>query len=233
MRSERFEIEIDAPISEVWKMLTTPDGLASWFGTEAEIDLEPEGRRLIAWGEGVEMHASITHIEPETMLRVSYRHDGVETGAEEWLISRGDSVTRLTLINSMAGDGSDDWEGFYGDIRRGWRLFLASLRHALESASSPHRIARADYIPAAVERQQIWEAVESAIAGSKVIDDLDALILDEPHSRLYGNSKRTLLLDVEGHGDQRVLYAQAASHHGEDAWLDETLGLLQSALSPS
>jgi uncharacterized protein YndB with AHSA1/START domain len=137
MRSERFEIETRATPEEVWRSLTTAEGIASWFGTRAEIDARLDGERVVGWGEGVEIVGRITDMQPMERLRVVYLADGEEVGAEEWLIQSDETTTRLTLINSLSDEGVDDWEGFYGDMRRGWRRFLASLRHAHRTLPLP------------------------------------------------------------------------------------------------
>ena len=54
-RSEKFEILIEATPEDVWRCLTTKQGLEAWFGTKAEIELEIGGTRTIAWGDAMEM----------------------------------------------------------------------------------------------------------------------------------------------------------------------------------
>lgn len=231
-REERFEIDVDASAAEVWERLTTPDGLASWFGTSAEIDLRIDGERVIAWGTGVQMTARIRELEPQRRLRVVYTSQGEASGAEEWLISSPGSVTRLTLINSFPDDDIDDWEGFFGDIRRGWLLFLATLKHGMEEANTPSRIAECTYTPAIGGRRQIWERVEAALAATpELTAGMSALVSIPPHSLLLAARDRTLLIDIEGGGDQQVLFTQASTHGGPGDWRDRALGLAADALA--
>lgn len=147
-RDERFQIDIRATPAEVWERLTTAAGLASWFGARASADLRVGGERIVGWGDEVEIVGDFREIEPQRRLRVVYFAGEEEVGAEEWLIETEGTTTRLTLINSMSDAGIDDWEGFYGDIRRGWNLFLASLRFALEDADYPDREVECAYLPA-------------------------------------------------------------------------------------
>jgi uncharacterized protein YndB with AHSA1/START domain len=230
-REERFEIDVDASPAEVWERLTTAEGLRSWFGTRASIDLQIDGERLVGWGEAAEMRARITDIEPQRRLRVVYTADGESTGAEEWLITTDDRTTRLTLINSFDDDEIDDWEGFFGDIRRGWRLFLASLVYGLVSAATPDREVECTYVPAPGPREAVWEQVEAILARSaEVAEGLNPLVVDPPHSRLLVDRNRTLLLDVEGSGDDQVLYLQASTHDGPSTWRRRAVTTLQQAL---
>lgn len=230
-REERFEISIDATPEQVWERLTTAEGIASWFGTRAEIDLRIEGERLVGWGDQMEMSGRITELEPGSRLRITYLADGEETGAEEWLVTGDSSTTRLTLIQSMSDEGIDDWEGFYGDVRRGWNLFMASLRFDLEEAATPNRQVQCAFIPAPMPREEIWEKLEVVVGGSELAAELTPALLIPPHSRLLVAPDRTLLLDVEGSGDDQVLYAQAATHDGPQEWCGRALELAASALS--
>ena len=240
MRRERFEIDIDASREEVWERLTTADGLASWFGTRAEIDLRVDGERVVGWGDDMEIRGTIAELEPGRRIRVVYLIDGQETGAEEWLVSATEGgVTRLTLIQSMTDDGIDDWEGFFGDIRRGWQLFMASLRHGLERAVEPNRVVDCVFVPAPMERAQIWARVGESIRGASsegpvLLDGLEPALELPPHSRLLVSVDRTVVLDVEGAGESQVLYAQAATH-GEvndgPAWRRRVLEMAEAAIA--
>lgn len=229
-RAERFEIDIHATPAEVWERLTTSEGIASWFGTRAEIDLRVDGERIVGWGDQMEISGRITRLEPGSRLKVVYLADGEETGAEEWLISRTEGTTRLTLIYSMSDEGIGDWEGFFGDVQRGWQLFMASLRFGLENADMPDRDVDCVYVSAAIPREQIWERLEEVLNGSEIVADLEPALLIPPHSRLLVASDRTLLLDVEGCGDGQVLYAQAATHGGPAMWRVQVLELASSAI---
>lgn len=232
-REEHFEIAIDATPAEVWERLTTSEGIASWFGTRAEIDLRIDGERTVGWGDEMELSGQISGLEPERRLKVVYLADGQETGAEEWVISTGTGTTRLTLIYSMSDQGIDDWEGFFGDIQRGWQLFMASMRFGLEQAATPNRDVDCRYIPATMPRTEIWERLQRVLNDSELVGDLEPTLLIPPHSRLLVAEDRTLLLDVEGAGEDQVLYAQAATHDGPASWRHQALELAQRALQAS
>jgi uncharacterized protein YndB with AHSA1/START domain len=229
-RSERFEISLDATPEEVWQSLTTGEGLASWFGQRAAIDFRPGGVRVVGWGDDVEIVAKIAEIEPERFLKLMYMQDGVAAGAEEWQITTDGNRTHLTLVHSMPDDGIDDWEGFYGDIRRGWGLFLNSLRHGLEDADRSDRTAECRYLPAPGARDSVWEKLVPALDG-RLVQGLRSELIDPPNSMLLTAPDRTLLLDLEGSAEGQVLYAQAATHGGPDGWRSEVLDLVSSLVS--
>lgn len=240
-RTERFHVDIDATPADVWRMLTTGEGLASWFGTRARIDLRVGGDVEVGWGPdegpGDSIASRITALDPQRRLRLAYLADGREVGAEEWLVSSHGTTTRLTLVHSMPDDGIDDWDGFYGDMRRGWRLFLASLRHALESAATPLRTAECRSLPMPGDRGPTWADLTAAVAldhdhaTAPLVADMEAVVADPPHSLLLASPTRTLLCDVEGSGDQQVLYLQAAVHGGSPAWATAVLDDLATILT--
>ncbi|MGD2042384.1 MAG: SRPBCC domain-containing protein [Acidimicrobiia bacterium] len=232
-REEHFEIDIDATPAEVWEMLTTSEGIASWFGTRAQIDLRVDGERIVGWGDRTELSGRITELAPGRRLKLIYLADGEETGAEEWLVSTEGGVTRLTLICSMSDEGTDDWEGFFGDIRRGWRLFMTSMRFGLEEATTPDRVVDCVAIPAPGPREAIWEKLQAALDSAEMVGELKPALLIPPHSRLLVAPDRTLLLDIEGSGPGQVLYAQAATHDGPEEWRRQALEVARRALQAS
>lgn len=224
-RTERFSIDLDATPEQVWRSLTTAEGLAGWFGTRAEIDLRVGGDRVVGWGPGVEIRGRIDAIDPARRLRVVYVAGDEEAGAEEWLITVDGTTTCLTLIHSMPDAGIDDWEGWYGDMRRGWRLFLASLRHGLEDASAPNRTVRCRNLPAPGPRDAIRTRLDAwRSEAPPELERLAPLLDDPPHSLLLASADRTLLVDIEGTGDGQVVYVQAATHGADaEAWVDQVL----------
>lgn len=219
-RHDQFEILINATATEVWDLLTTSEGLASWFGGRASIDLRVDGSRVVGWGEDVQIDGRIDAIDPGRRLRVVYEADGKETGAEEWLVSNdADGVVRLTLITSLSDEGIDDWDGFYGDIRRGWNLFLRSLQFALETAVTPSRRVECRYVPASGSRHDVRDWAQSVVRTLETAD-MELLLDDPPHSLLMGSTRRSLLIDIEGNGPSQVVYVQASAHgDGVDSWL--------------
>jgi uncharacterized protein YndB with AHSA1/START domain len=79
------EIELDAPVADVWRLLSDPDELAGWVGEEvrnARLDRHQDDRR-VAWTwapDGVETTVEIEIVECEpgdgderTLLRVVER----------------------------------------------------------------------------------------------------------------------------------------------------------------
>ena len=231
-RREKFEILIHATPEQLWNYLTTAEGLAAWLGTTATVDLRIGGERNVGWGTDEQIESEFAEIEPNSRVRVVYRVDGVPLGAEEWLLTAQGSSTRLTLIHSMPDDDVEDWEGFYGDMRRGWQLFMASLRHIVENGDTPLRTATTRYIPID-DRQATWHRARSVADDSPdLMTGMALLVTDKPHSLLYASSDRSLLIDMEGARPNMVMFLQASTHGADDTWRDEILDRMDPAASP-
>ena len=48
------EISIQAPIATVWEVITKPEYISQWFGSQVEIDLRRGGKGKLIWGEDLE-----------------------------------------------------------------------------------------------------------------------------------------------------------------------------------
>lgn len=228
MRSTNFEIKVSATPEQVWEMLTTADGLATWFGTEASIDFEIGGSRTIGWAGVVEMTGKISEIEHLKRLVIVYESEH-EVGTEEWILESDGSTTHLRLIHSMPDDGIDDWDGFYGDMSRGWTLFLASMKFALEDADTKTRDAQAAY-PQAADRAATWEQIKSIIASSDdLLNGMETRTIIEPHSIFLTAPDRTLIIDQEGQGPVHMIYIQASSFGVDASWQSDVLSRFSAA----
>ena len=57
------EISIQAPIATVWEVITKPEYISQWFGSQAEIDLRPGGKGKLSWGEDLQAPLEIVEVE--------------------------------------------------------------------------------------------------------------------------------------------------------------------------
>src|ERR1051325_8250167 len=69
-RSIECEIEIDAPIEEVWKALTEAEGLTRWLCDEARVTPGVGGSHWVSWGEGQAGESICEAWEPGRLLRM-------------------------------------------------------------------------------------------------------------------------------------------------------------------
>ena len=138
----RRELEIDAPIDDVWKALTEAAEIQRWFAPHAESTPGPGGIIKLGWGPETTWDMPIAEWHPPTRLVIGDR-GGCGTEAlsdrkvnedalriEYTLESRGSS-TRLHLVHSGFGP-SAEWDEIYDGTSKGWTYELRALKHYLE-----------------------------------------------------------------------------------------------------
>ena len=57
------EISIQASIATVWDVITKPEYISQWFGSQAEIDLRRGGKGKLSWSEDMEAPLEIVEVE--------------------------------------------------------------------------------------------------------------------------------------------------------------------------
>jgi uncharacterized protein YndB with AHSA1/START domain len=137
MGSVRAQISIAAGTRDVWRVLTTADGLRGWWATSARLDAREGGTVVlrVVNGEGVEVdQRGLCHeVRPVRRVELAFdaRGDGPEAGCRvEFLVARDGEETRVAL--TCSGSPLDD------DARRvaaeaTWKKRLERLRTDLES----------------------------------------------------------------------------------------------------
>lgn len=215
---KQFDFEIKADLDLVWDALTTSDGLATWYVERAEVDLRPGGELKVDWGTGPHAMGTFEVVDAPRRLKLVY--GGAETGAEEWLLSHENGVTHVRLIHSLPVEEGSTWDDMYGDITRGWSLFMGTLAWAAENQGELGResaVRLGDIADGAWPR--VIEALgleQTPVAGGTIsLDGLppaDVLIGVDDYSLLLGFADQaTLLVDVEG----SQLYTLAATYGGD------------------
>lgn len=122
-------IDIDAPPSRVFAVLTDPAEVNRWIATNASIDLQPGGTYDLGWGEGTA--SKIVDIVPDQRLalesRQGYSPETMRDTVMTWTLEESGGKTRLTFVHSgFAAD--DDSSGMY----TGWMSFLNKVRSLSE-----------------------------------------------------------------------------------------------------
>jgi uncharacterized protein YndB with AHSA1/START domain len=133
-------IELAQPPDQVWAALTTAEGLGTWFGNEAAIDLRPGGSALMSWADGTTVEMRVERVEEPTVFGFTWpifglaEEDPRRTYVEFTLEPAG-SGTRLTVVESgFAQLPEDAYHKAFDGNTDGWARELAELADYLDAA---------------------------------------------------------------------------------------------------
>ncbi len=138
-------IDIDAPLDDVWRALTTSEGLQDWFPPQARVVPGEGGTVFLSWGDGIEGTAPIEIWDVNRRFRWVESMKGPYSGGDagplppdgifrvgvDWTLEAQGGRTRLRLVHSGFGDGSG-WDDDLDSLGRGWQFELRCLKHYLE-----------------------------------------------------------------------------------------------------
>jgi uncharacterized protein YndB with AHSA1/START domain len=140
-RIER-SVEIAHPPATVWAALTTAEGLGTWFGNAATIDLRPGGEAQLTWTSGDKASMRIERVEEPTVFGFTWGIYGLPDGdprrtyVEFTLVPVG-SGTRLTVVESgFAQLPEDDYRKAFSSNTEGWASELGELVEYLDAAAA-------------------------------------------------------------------------------------------------
>jgi uncharacterized protein YndB with AHSA1/START domain len=126
-------IELAHPPERVWAALTTAEGLGTWFGNRAEIDLRVGGVAKLSWESGDSATLVIERVEPPRVFGYTWPVYGLgeadprRTYVEFTLEPTGTGTT-LTVVESGFAQLSDtDHEKAYSGNTDGWASELGEL----------------------------------------------------------------------------------------------------------
>jgi len=133
-------VEIAHPPAKVWAALTTADGLSSWFGNEASIDLRPGGSAQMTFGSEHTARMRVERVEEPAVFGFTWHiyglpeNDPRRTYVEFTLEPTGDG-TRLTVVESgFAQLSADAFREAYDGNTKGWASELGELVDYLNAA---------------------------------------------------------------------------------------------------
>jgi uncharacterized protein YndB with AHSA1/START domain len=116
-------VDLDASPAEVWRALTEPDELATWFGPDVELDLRPGGGGRFVDDDGQARRAVVDEVHHGERLVLRWWPEGDDPAAGAsvvtFVVSPTDSGTRLMVTERLVARASS-----------------ASLRAAAEAAAT-------------------------------------------------------------------------------------------------
>ncbi|TDD18257.1 ATPase [Kribbella turkmenica] len=133
-------VEIAHPPAKVWAALTTAEGLGTWFGHQATIDLREGGRAEMTWTSGDHAQMRIERVEEPTTFGFTWHIYGLpaedprRTYVEFTLVPVG-AGTRLTVVETgFAQLPQDEYRKAFEANTQGWTAELDELVEYLDAA---------------------------------------------------------------------------------------------------
>ncbi len=133
-------VELAHPPEKVWAAITTAEGLGTWFGNKATIDLRPGGVAQMTWDDGATANMRVERVEEPTVFGFSWHIYGLPEEDPrrtyvEFTLERVGATTRLTVVESGFAQLSDDaHRTAFGGNTDGWRRELGELVDYLDAA---------------------------------------------------------------------------------------------------
>ena len=133
-------IEVAHPPATVWAALTTAEGLGTWFGNEATIDLRPGGSARMRWTDGPTVEMRVERVEEPRVFGFTWPiyglpEDDPRRTYVEFTLEPAGPGTRLTVIETgFAQLPEDAYRKAYGGNTEGWAKELGELAGYLDAA---------------------------------------------------------------------------------------------------
>src|SRR5262249_6324961 len=122
----------------VWQALTTAEGLGTWFGNTAEIDLRVGGQATLTWDGGHTARLTIERLEPPRVFGYTWGIYGLPEGDPrrtyvEFTLDPTDAGTTLTVVESgFAQLPDDEYKVAFSSNTEGWGSELGELAAYLD-----------------------------------------------------------------------------------------------------
>jgi uncharacterized protein YndB with AHSA1/START domain len=126
-------VDVEHPVATVWAALTTAEGLGTWFGHAATVDLHVGGLATVTFENGHQAQLRIERLEPPRVLGWTWGIYGLPADDPrrtyvEFTLEPADDGTRLTVVESGFAQLPDDHHGTaYGGNAEGWKSELGEL----------------------------------------------------------------------------------------------------------
>lgn len=98
-------VRIERPLERVWAALTTAEGLGTWFGNSAEVDLRVGGTATLKWEGGDAAELRIERLEPKTVFGYTWGINGLADQDPrrtyvEFTLTPDESGTTVTVVET-------------------------------------------------------------------------------------------------------------------------------------
>ncbi|MEJ3748064.1 SRPBCC family protein [Actinomycetes bacterium KLBMP 9797] len=132
-------VQLAHPPERVWAALTTAEGLGTWFGHKAEVDLRVGGQATLTWDSGDTATLTIERLEPPRVFGYTWPIHGLPDGDPrrtyvEFTLEPTDNGTALTMVETGFAQlpGAGEHEVAYAGNIEGWTSELGELAAYLD-----------------------------------------------------------------------------------------------------
>jgi uncharacterized protein YndB with AHSA1/START domain len=133
-------VQLNRPPLDVWRALTTADGLSAWFGERATIDLRPSGAASMTFAGGMTVEMRVERVEEPTVFAYTWRlpdlpDDDPRRTYVEFTLEPDPAGTVLRVVETgFAQLPLDTRSETYDSHSKGWSRELAELAGHLDGA---------------------------------------------------------------------------------------------------
>lgn len=133
-------VTLGRPPGEVWRAITTADGLSAWFGEKARIDLRPGGAASMTFAGGMTVDMRVERVEEPTVFAFTWRlpdlarDDPRRTYVEFTLEPNGDGTMLRVVETGFAQLPLDSRRETYDSHSVGWSRELSELAEHVNAA---------------------------------------------------------------------------------------------------
>lgn len=138
-------VEIDVPVSRVWRALTDPAWIRAWSGLEAETDARKGGLYRIGKRNAGGREAHIDIFDVDRRLRLIYLHGPNEPPSDSAVVDdflldirKGERRTSLRVLGAGVPEAAI-WDKSYVRMRMSWERFLSRIKATLEAPPPPKK----------------------------------------------------------------------------------------------
>ncbi|MCU1587570.1 MAG: hypothetical protein JWN31_1063 [Frankiales bacterium] len=132
-------LDLPHPQDKVWAALTTPDGLASWFGQQVTGRVAPGEDLVMSWDNGHQTSLAVKVVDPMSAFAYCWPVYGVPADDPrrtyvEFSLAPSAGGTTLTVSETGFAQLPDEWLTSYEGNTQGWASELGELAEYLDAA---------------------------------------------------------------------------------------------------